>query len=123
MGTVLGRILDVFQTTRRAKIIGIGRELIAIRKDGNEFPIELSVGEVRDGDEVFFTGILRDITERKRAGALGAGQLSQRCGEIEALVRNTGAEQARPLVASLEFELTAAIDGLDSALGEMRVPA
>jgi two-component system, sensor histidine kinase and response regulator len=56
-----------FLKTRSAKIIGIGRELTAIRKDGSEFPIELAVSEVRNGDEVFFTGILRDITERKRA--------------------------------------------------------
>jgi PAS domain S-box-containing protein len=58
-----------FLATRAAQIIGIGRELTAIRKDGGEFPIELTVSEVRNGDEVFFTGILRDITERKRAEA------------------------------------------------------
>src|SRR6202035_4661188 len=41
----------------------------AIRKDGLEFPIELTVSEVRNGEEAFFTGILRDITERKRVEA------------------------------------------------------
>jgi len=56
-----------FLKTRDAKIIGMGRELTAIRKDGSEFPIELTVSEVCNGEEVFFTGILRDITERKRA--------------------------------------------------------
>jgi PAS domain S-box-containing protein len=61
--------VDAFVSTHRAKIIGIGREMIAIRKDGSEFPIELTVSEVRNGDEVFFTGILRDITERKHAEA------------------------------------------------------
>ena len=54
---------------RDAKIIGMGREVTAIRKDGTEFPVELAVSEVRNGDEVFFTGILRDITERERAKA------------------------------------------------------
>jgi two-component system sensor histidine kinase/response regulator len=56
-----------FLETGNPKIIGTGRELTALRKDGGEFPIELAVSEVRNGDEVFFTGILRDITERKRA--------------------------------------------------------
>jgi two-component system sensor histidine kinase/response regulator len=58
-----------FLKTRDAKIIGIGRELTAVRKDGTEFPIELAVSEVRNGDNIFFTGILRDITERKRVEA------------------------------------------------------
>src|SRR5262249_34837884 len=58
-----------FLRTRNAKVIGIGRELTALRKDGTEFPIELAVSEVRDGGDVFFTGILRDITERERAKA------------------------------------------------------
>jgi two-component system, sensor histidine kinase and response regulator len=58
-----------FLKTGEAKIIGTGRELTAIRKNGTEFPIELAVSEVRYGDEIFFTGILRDITERKRAEA------------------------------------------------------
>jgi PAS domain S-box-containing protein len=61
-----GGYIASFLKTRDAKIIGAGRELTAIRKDGTEFPIELAVSEVRNGDEVFFTGILRDITERKR---------------------------------------------------------
>lgn len=59
--------VDAFMSTREAKIIGIGRELTAVRKDGTEFDIDLTVTEVRGIDEVLFTGILRDITERKRA--------------------------------------------------------
>ena len=40
-------------------------EAAARRKDGTEFPIELSLAEVREGEDVFLTGIVRDITERK----------------------------------------------------------
>jgi two-component system sensor kinase FixL len=48
------------------KIIGIGREAVGQKKDGTIFPIDLSVGEVvmPDGRRVF-TGIIRDLTERK----------------------------------------------------------
>lgn len=53
--------------TGEKKIIGIGREVIAQRKDGTVFPIDLSVGEVTlpDGRRVF-TGIIRDLSERKQ---------------------------------------------------------
>ncbi|MBV8889133.1 MAG: PAS domain S-box protein [Alphaproteobacteria bacterium] len=61
------RYVDAYLTTGQPKVIGVGRELTAIRRDGSEFPIELTVGEVRTGDELLFTGVLRDITERKRA--------------------------------------------------------
>jgi PAS domain S-box-containing protein len=52
--------------TGRAKIIGIGREVWGLRKDGRVFPMDLAVSEVRIGDRRAFTGIVRDLTERKR---------------------------------------------------------
>lgn len=54
-----------FISTGQARIIGIGREVIARRRDGSHFPIDLSVGEFRNGLEQGFVGILRDISERK----------------------------------------------------------
>jgi two-component system sensor kinase FixL len=51
----------------RKKIIGIGREVVGRRKDGSVFPMDLSVGEARDGGEAIFIGIIRDITDRKSA--------------------------------------------------------
>ena len=50
-----------------SKIIGIGRELTGRRKHGEEFPMELSISEVNLGERRLFTGIVRDITERKNA--------------------------------------------------------
>ncbi|WP_425406043.1 response regulator [Hwanghaeella sp.] len=54
-----------YEETREAHIIGIGREVIGRRRDGSPVMIELSVGEAIVGDEVFYTGIMRDITRRK----------------------------------------------------------
>jgi PAS domain S-box-containing protein len=56
-----------YRDTGRAKIIGIGREVEARRKDGGTFPIDLSVAEVNIGGQRIFSGIVRDITERKKA--------------------------------------------------------
>lgn len=54
-----------YRTTRQAKIIGTGREVAGLRKDGSEFPIDLSVSEIFVDGKQLFSGILRDITYRK----------------------------------------------------------
>jgi PAS domain S-box-containing protein len=56
-----------YLATGEKRIIGIGREVVGQRKDGSTFPIDLSVAEARLGDERCFVGIIRDLTERKRA--------------------------------------------------------
>lgn len=53
-----------FKTGER-KVIGKDREAVARRKDGTTFPIGLSVSEMRSGLQRMFTGIIRDITQRK----------------------------------------------------------
>jgi len=57
----MSRILS----TRDNGIIGQGREVEGLRKDGSKFPMDLSVGVVDIGGAKIFTGIVRDITERK----------------------------------------------------------
>ena len=54
-----------YLATGVAKIIGIGREVRGCRKDKTTFPMELSVGEMPDGDTRNFIGIVRDITQRR----------------------------------------------------------
>ncbi len=60
------QFVDNFLNTRSAKIIGIGRELTAITRDGMEFPIYLAVNEIKTGDRSYFAGIVRDLTEQKQ---------------------------------------------------------
>jgi two-component system sensor kinase FixL len=58
--------LHNYNSTGEAKIIGLGRRVEAQRKDKSVFPIELSVGEYKDGQTQYFVGIIRDLTERDR---------------------------------------------------------
>lgn len=58
--------LDRYLKTGERKVIGVGRETVAMRKDGSVFPVDLSVGEVPLPGRRVFTGIIRDITERKQ---------------------------------------------------------
>lgn len=54
-----------YLATGERRIIGIGREVTGQRRDGTEFPVELSVGEAVTAEGRQFIGILRDITARK----------------------------------------------------------
>jgi PAS domain S-box-containing protein len=57
-----------YLTTGQKKIIGIGREVRGLRKNGEEFAMDLAVSEVKqEGDQRIFAGIVRDISERKAA--------------------------------------------------------
>jgi PAS domain S-box-containing protein len=53
--------------TGEAKIIGIGREVTGQRKNGTKFSMELSISSFEIKGKPMFSGIIRDITERKRA--------------------------------------------------------
>jgi len=59
--------LHSFKKTRIPKIIGIGREVIGLKKDGTQFPFWLSVSEVVLHDKTLFTGFVHDLTRVKAA--------------------------------------------------------
>ena len=59
--------LAAYKATGQAKVIGIGREVIGRRKDGSTFPMDLAVGESRRDRGHLYTGIVRDITERRQS--------------------------------------------------------
>ncbi len=60
------RYLAAYLTTGHRTIIGIGRQVTGLRRDGTTFPVHLSVGEMVFGGERKFTGILHDLTDRVR---------------------------------------------------------
>ena len=54
-----------YLATGERRIIGIGRVVVGARKDGSTFPMELAVGEMRSRDRRYFTGFIRDLSERQ----------------------------------------------------------
>jgi two-component system, LuxR family, sensor kinase FixL len=61
--------LHRYMRTGERRIIGIGRVVVGQRKDGSTFPMELAVGEMHSGAQHFFTGFIRDLTERQQTEA------------------------------------------------------
>jgi two-component system sensor kinase FixL len=57
--------LQRYYRTGERRIIGIGRVVVGQRRDGSTFPMELAVGEMRGKDGRYFTGFIRDLTERQ----------------------------------------------------------
>jgi PAS domain S-box-containing protein len=60
------RYVANYLRTGQAKVIGIGREVRGVRKNGTSFPVDLAVTEFRLDEQRYFVGIVRDISERKK---------------------------------------------------------
>ena len=76
-----------YVATGEQKIIGIGREVTALRKDGTMFPVHLSVGEMIYDGRRSFTGILHDLSDRVALENRLADQRSlAKMGEMAAVV-------------------------------------
>ncbi|MGB0681845.1 MAG: PAS domain S-box protein [Magnetovibrionaceae bacterium] len=59
--------LGQYSESEPSRIVGATREAVGLRKNGEEFPIDLAISEMNISDELYFTGIIRDISERKEA--------------------------------------------------------
>jgi len=87
-------------STDKSNLIGKTIEMTGLKKDCNEFPLELSLATWGAGEEIFFTGILRDITERKRMEE----ELRKSRDELEIRVQERTAE-LMSVVEALQDEM------------------
>lgn len=82
LGQLLGNLIVPFEhreahakgmrrllTTGESHIIGKLIEIVATRRDGAEFPVELSIAQIKRGGEIFFSAFIRDISERRASEA------------------------------------------------------
>ncbi|MDX8481514.1 PAS domain S-box protein [Mesorhizobium sp. VK24D] len=96
--------LQRYLTTGERRIIGIGRAVTGMRKDGSIFPMELAVGEMHPGTGRFFTGFCRDLTERHRTEA----RMQEQQQELLHMARFTAlGEMASTLAHEINQPLTA----------------
>lgn len=96
----IGRYLS----TGEKRIIGIDRVVVGRRKDGSTFPMKLSVGEMKSAAGRFFTGFIRDLTEREESEA----RLQEVQSELARLARlNELGEMASTLAHELNQPLAA----------------
>ncbi|MBZ9846882.1 PAS domain S-box protein [Mesorhizobium sp. CA14] len=93
-----------YLTTGERRIIGLGRAVTGMRKDGSTFPMELAVGEMHPGTGRFFTGFCRDLTERHRTEA----RMQEQQQELLHMARFTAlGEMASTLAHEINQPLTA----------------
>ncbi len=93
-----------YLATGERRIIGVGRVVVGLRKDGSTFPMELSVSEVRTEQGIFFMGFIRDLTERQ----LTEARLQDLQAELTHMSRLTAmGEMASALAHELNQPLSA----------------
>ncbi len=73
-----------YEQTGRAHIIGIGREVTGLKKNGETFPLRLAVSEAKYAGESVYAGVLHDLSEEKMA----AEKLVQHANDLEAVVED-----------------------------------
>jgi PAS domain S-box-containing protein len=108
------KFIGAYLRTGKAKIIGIGREVDHRRKDGSVFAADLAIAEWRQGGKLYFTGTVRDITERKRHEEevhLLLREVNHRAknmlGLVQAIARQTAATKPGDFIGRFEERVRA----------------
>jgi PAS domain S-box-containing protein len=104
------RGIERFLRTRERRIPWSGIELPALHKDGHEFPCDISFGEYTSGGQTMFTGLARDVTERKLALEMEQAARAQAEASREQLERRAEEEASFRHLASA---LTGAVEMTD----------
>jgi PAS domain S-box-containing protein len=100
------RGLQEFLRTGHGPILNRRIEIMALHRNGYEFPVELAVSPVRVGEAYFFSAFVRDITDRRR----GEARLAAQYAVTQMLAQSRSLEEALPKVlqaicTNLEWEL------------------
>ncbi len=123
--------LRTYIETGQAKIIGFGREVLGLKKNGSTFPIYLAVSETYLDERRIFTGIVRDLTEQKKAKEVvkqmnaalkvKAQELADANEEVKNFAYIVSHDLKAPLVniTGFSMELKSSIRDIDAALEEV----
>lgn len=87
--------INRYQQTHKAHIIGIGREVNGLRKDGSIFPFRLGVSEVKHNDKIIYAGFIHDLSREKEAEE----QIRQYASQLEQLVEERTASLQQSVLA------------------------
>jgi two-component system sensor kinase FixL len=99
--------------TNEPRVIGKGRVVVGLRRDGSTFPMELAIGEMKSGGVRSFTGFVRDLTERQ--------ETQQRLQELQAeLVHMSRFSAMGEMASTLAHELNQPLTAIASYLNGSR---